>query len=89
MALPAIAGAFTRGLLGAGARGRSFRLVVQEAWAGQAVKGTAKQGFKKFAQGMTGKSSADYQSRVQGINPETGEYLTPEERKRKDSRVSQ
>ena len=30
---------------------------------------------------MTGKSSADYQSRVQGINPETGEYLTPEERK--------
>ena len=79
MALPAIAGAFTKGLLGAGARGAATGGA--RAMAGQAVKGTAKQGFKKFAQGMTGKSSADYQSRVQGINPDTGEYLTPEERK--------
>ena len=78
MALPAIAGAFTKGLLGAGARGAATggaRAV------DQAAKGAAKQGFKKFAQGMTGKTSDEYKARVDGINPETGEYLTPEERK--------
>ena len=79
MALPAIAGAFTKGLLGAGARGAATGGA--RAMAGQAAKGAAKQGFKKFAQGMTGKTSDDYKSRVDGINPETGEYLTPEERK--------
>ena len=79
MALPAIAGAFTKGLLGAGARGAATGGA--RAMAGQAAKGAAKQGFKKFAQGMTGKTSDDYKARVDGINPETGEYLTPEERK--------
>jgi murein DD-endopeptidase MepM/ murein hydrolase activator NlpD len=78
MALPAI-GALAKGLLGAGAR--TAATGGARAMAGQAAKGAAKQGFKKFAQGMTGRSSADYQSRVQGINPDTGEYLTPEERK--------
>lgn len=79
MALPAIAGAFTKGLLGAGARGAATGGA--RAMAGQAAKGAAKQGFKKFAQGMTGRTSDDYKARVDGINPETGEYLTPEERK--------
>ena len=79
MALPAIAGAFTKGLLGAGARGAATGGA--RAMAGQAAKGAAKQGFKKFAQGMTGRTSDAYKARVDGINPETGEYLTPEERK--------
>ena len=67
MALPAIAGAFTKGLLGAGARGAATGGA--KAMAGQAAKGAAKQGFKKFAQGMTGRTSDDYKARVDGINP--------------------
>ena len=37
-------------------------------------------GLKKFAKGMTGKTSADYQSRVMGVGS-SGEYLSPGERK--------
>lgn len=79
MAFPAIAGAFAKGLLGAGARGAAAGGA--RAVAGNVAKGTAKQGFKKFAQGMTGKTSAAYQARVSGVDAKTGEYLTPEERK--------
>ena len=79
MALPAIAGAFAKGLLGAGARGAAAGGA--RAVAGNVAKDAAKQGFKKFAQGMTGKTSDAYKARVEGVNPETGEYLTPEERK--------
>ena len=79
MAFPAIAGAFAKGLLGAGARGAAAGGA--RAVAGNVAKGAAKQGFKKFAQGMTGKTSADYQARVSGVDAKTGEYLTPEERK--------
>lgn len=79
MAFPAIAGAFAKGLLGAGARGAAAGGA--RAVAGNVAKGAAKQGFKKFAQGMTGRTSADYQARVSGVDARTGEYLTPEERK--------
>ena len=79
MAFPAIAGAFAKGLLGAGARGAAAGGA--RAVAGNVAKGAAKQGFKKFAQGMTGKTSAAYQARVSGVDAKTGEYLTPEERK--------
>ena len=44
------------------------------------VKKTAG-GMKKFAKGMFGQTSADYQSRVMGVGAD-GEYQTPEERKR-------
>ena len=79
MAFPAIAGAFAKGLLGAGARGAAAGGA--RAVAGNVAKGATKQGFKKFAQGMTGRTSADYQARVSGVDARTGEYLTPEERK--------
>ena len=78
--MPAAAAApLIKGLLGAGARGAATGGA--RAVAGNAVKGGAKEGMKKFAQGMTGKTSSDYKARVDGVNPETGEYLTPEERK--------
>ena len=79
MAFPAIAGAFAKGLLGAGARGAAAGGA--RAVAGNVAKGAAKQGFKNFAQGMTGRTSAAYQARVSGVDAKTGEYLTPEERK--------
>ena len=83
----AAAAPLIKGLLGAGARGAvtgGFRAAAGNAAKGMAVdavKGGAKQGMKKFAQGMTGKTSDAYKANVDGINPETGEYLTPEERK--------
>lgn len=81
------AGALIKGLLGGGARTaaaggfRSAAANTARGMAADAVTGGAKQGMKNFARGMTGKTSDDYKARVEGVNPETGEYLTPEERK--------
>jgi len=86
-AAAAAAAPLIKGLLGAGARGAATggaRAAVGNAakgMAADAVKGGAKEGMKNFARNMTGKTSDDYKSRVDGVNPETGEYLTPEERK--------
>ena len=87
MAAAAALGPLIKGLLGAGARGAAtggVRAAAGQAARGaaaDAVKGGAKEGMKSFARGMTGKTSDDYKARVEGVNPETGEYLTPEERK--------
>jgi len=86
MPAPAAA-ALIKGLLGAGARGAATGGVraaagnAAKGMAADAVKGGAKKGMKNFARNMTGKTSEDYKARVDGVNPETGEYLTPEERK--------
>jgi len=85
--LAAAAAPAIKGLLGAGVRGAAtggFRAAAGNAakgMAADAVKGGAKEGMKNFARNMTGKTSDDYKARVDGVNPETGEYLTPEERK--------
>ena len=87
MAAAAALGPLIKGLLGAGARGAAtggVRAAAGQAARGaaaDAVKGGAKEGMKGFARGMTGKTSDAYKARVEGVNPETGEYLTPEERK--------
>lgn len=75
MAVPLLAGTFARGLLGGAAR------TAATGAAQGAAKGVAKEGMKSFAKNMVGKTSDDYKSRVEGVNPDTGEYLTPEERK--------
>lgn len=86
-AAAAAAAPLIKGLLGAGARGAATGGVraaagnAAKGMAADAVKGGAKEGMKNFARNMTGKTSEDYKSRVDGVNPETGEYLTPEERK--------
>ena len=85
--LAAAAAPAIKGLLGAGVRGAAtggFRAAAGNAakgMAADAVQGGAKEGMKNFARNMTGKTSDDYKARVDGVNPETGEYLTPEERK--------
>jgi hypothetical protein len=86
-AAAAAAAPLIKGLLGAGVRGAATGGVraaagnAAKGMAADAVKGGAKKGMKNFARNMTGKTSEDYKSRVDGVNPETGEYLTPEERK--------
>jgi len=75
MALPAIGGALARGLLAGGTRAAAAGA------AKEVATNAAKSGMKNFAKNMVGKTSDAYKANVQGINPETGEYLTPEERK--------